>query len=560
MMDRNVYIAIMDKALACYSKEQIDAYFARVREGGMTEHGFPRLTANLGILIAHGRYVALLPMFLEMMDLCCAEFGRSAHAANDFSVKEIIFALLEMERSGIVPRARTEAWCADIARLDPWRGYDCVAAPDKAEIGNWATFNALSEFMRYRIGLVSEKALNDFLDNQMPSQLAAVNARGLYRDPNNPFVYDIVPRGLFAVMLFLGYNGKYAHEMRDALLRSRELTLRYQSVSGEIPFGGRSAQFLHNEVMLAVLYEYYATDARRSGDPAAGQYKAAAELACNRVLAEFDAFPGRHIKNRYPTETKFGCESYAYFDKYMITVASFAYAAYLMADEEIAATACPATSGAHMLHLDDEFHKLFIKRDNYFLEFDTDADMHYDASGLGRIHYAGAPSALALSCPIAKEPYYHLLHPNATALAYAGGVQLGESWYTGADAHYTVTELRETEEASYAVLCAELPCGETVTERYMLTADGLLVTAEGKEGQGVCYELPAFAFDGEERSEIVLDEHGASVSCRGWQVRYETDGMLVDTGETLENRNGEYRHLRAVGQGMLSVRIAIVRI
>ena len=51
--------------------------------------------------------------------------------------------------------------------------------------------------------------------------------------------------------------------------------------------------------------------------------------------------PIRHIKNRFPTETKYGCERYAYFDKYMTTVASNLWAAYTICDDSGALEASP---------------------------------------------------------------------------------------------------------------------------------------------------------------------------------------------------------------------------
>ena len=40
-----------------------------------------------------------------------------------------------------------------------------------------------------------------------------------------------------------------------------------------------------------------------------------------------------------------------------------------------------------------------LKFGEYFAEYDTNADFHYDANGLGRIHRLGAPSAICLSVP-----------------------------------------------------------------------------------------------------------------------------------------------------------------
>jgi hypothetical protein len=95
------YIELMEKALSAYSDEHILRYFNDVKEKGLTEHGFPRLTANIGILIAHGRRKDLSPLFVEMMDVCCNMFLRPyVKAANEFSIREIVCCIKELEGAG----------------------------------------------------------------------------------------------------------------------------------------------------------------------------------------------------------------------------------------------------------------------------------------------------------------------------------------------------------------------------------------------------------------------------------------------------------------------------
>ena len=103
----------MERTLAAYADEQIVSYFERVKRDGLTEHGFPRMAANIGILIAHGRRKDLMPLFLDMMDFCCEQIPR-VKAANDFSVREIVCALMEIEAAGAVPAERLAAWKRDI--------------------------------------------------------------------------------------------------------------------------------------------------------------------------------------------------------------------------------------------------------------------------------------------------------------------------------------------------------------------------------------------------------------------------------------------------------------
>ena len=70
-MKKSIYFDLMEKTLGAYSNEHIERYFDDVKQKGLTEHGFPRLTANIGVLIADGRRLDLFPIFLEMMEFCC---------------------------------------------------------------------------------------------------------------------------------------------------------------------------------------------------------------------------------------------------------------------------------------------------------------------------------------------------------------------------------------------------------------------------------------------------------------------------------------------------------
>ena len=87
---------IMDRVVSAYTAEHIHRYTDSVMKDGLSEHGFPRLTVNLGILIAHGKKAKFTEDFLKMMDLCCREIptalGRNgSRVGNEFSVKEIVF-------------------------------------------------------------------------------------------------------------------------------------------------------------------------------------------------------------------------------------------------------------------------------------------------------------------------------------------------------------------------------------------------------------------------------------------------------------------------------------
>lgn len=67
--------------------------------------------------------------------------------------------------------------------------------------------------MRDYAGLCDTK---EFVDLQIGVQIQWLDENDMYRDAavHPPVVYDYVPRGLFAVLLHLGYKGAYRHGWR----------------------------------------------------------------------------------------------------------------------------------------------------------------------------------------------------------------------------------------------------------------------------------------------------------------------------------------------------------
>ena len=72
----------------------------------------------------------------------------------------------------------------------------------------------LSEFMRKKAGATAES--NDkVIELQAYSQIRHLDTNGMYREPGSPFVYDLATRGLFAVLLHEGYQGKIQRCMAE---------------------------------------------------------------------------------------------------------------------------------------------------------------------------------------------------------------------------------------------------------------------------------------------------------------------------------------------------------
>ena len=63
------YLAAIDAAVSAYSREHLDAYLDGVEKQGVQEHGFPRLAANLGILVSRGRRTEMPEKLRRMMDV-----------------------------------------------------------------------------------------------------------------------------------------------------------------------------------------------------------------------------------------------------------------------------------------------------------------------------------------------------------------------------------------------------------------------------------------------------------------------------------------------------------
>ena len=82
------------------------------------------------------------------------------------------------------------------------------------------------------------------------------------------------------------------------------------------------------------------------------------------------------------------------------------------------------------------------------------------------------------------------------------------------------------------------------------------ISVEGKGNVGLL--LPAFEFDGKEKTEITNSGKTLTIKYKNWSCRYQIEkGNITDTGKTGCNRNGHYKLFRADGEGSLKVKISI---
>ncbi len=554
------YLDLMEKVLEAYTLEHIRSYTKSVEENMIEEHGFPRLCANIGILVSNGRKTELKDDFIRMMDLCCSQipFAKAKngrHVGNDFSVKEIVLCLLEAEKSGMFDKDLTDKWRNDLAKINPYKTYSEIAPVPAAPVGNWAEFAAVSEQLRKYAGIGDE---SEFIENQTASQMFSYDENGMYRDPNEPIVYDLVTRLQAAAKLYFGYDGKYRTELEENFLRSADLTLFMQSSTGEIPYGGRSNQFLHNEAFYAALCEFYADFFKKRGDmEKAGWYKYAAKKAVDYIVPWLEREKITHIKNNYPTDSGYGCEGYAYFDKYMVTTGSWLYLSYAMCDDTIEAVEPPAEYRNFVAETSGHFHKVFLRYGDLYAEYDTNADYHYDSTGLGRIHKRGVPSVICLSTPITAHPNYKTENENPGNLSICAGVKINDGFIYGCDGNITYNLANKHLTDKYAYI--EFECSQNgqylYTEICKICDNGIEITVKSDTECRILF--PVFFTDGATKTDITESSHKITISCYGYNCIYSTDSEINTERKEYYNRNGGYYAYYACGNNSVSLKITL---
>ncbi len=522
--------------------------------GKETSTATPRFVGALAGLLLKGRCPDL------------AEYGRRGMTAGaedlfvadknplpgpEFYTKELMLGWLALAEK--TDAKTVELWKRLLGAYDPGKNYVEVLgkrAPDK--LYNYVTFGLAGEGMKKAYGIAANDA---FIERHLATQGIRFDANGMYGDPNFPMTYDVTPRMNLSLLFQTGYRGpQYAYF--DELLRRGALTmLLYLSPTGEAPFGGRSNQQNYNEATIALVCEYEARRYKAEGNlELAGAFKRAARMAALSVKRWLDLRPIRNTKNEFPPEAEHGRQKgYGYYGAYSLLVASqFGFANWL-ADPAIEERPVPSEIGGYVVRLGDDFHKVFATCGGYHIEVDTRADLHYDATGLGRLHKAGVASETALSIPIVSHPEYLVSVPPAPR-----NVAIGPGWREGGRIRWLsdlsseiesvdVETLEEKpERAAFRVTYRGAWPGRTVAETYELTREGLTVNCEvgGSPGE-VFFQAPLIMTDGTHRSEIEsrADFFRVAYQGRTYEVRRLSpkDSDLRMEVFAAPNRNGIYR-------------------
>jgi len=265
--------------------------------------------------------------------------------------------------------------------------------------------------------------------------------------------------------------------------------------------------------------------------------------------------PLRHIKNGFPPETQHGIDEYGKYSVYALYCSSVLGLAALYADDSIDEYACPSEIGGYILELYPAFHKIFASTKTSQIEIDTDADPHYEATGLGRFQVKGVPIELGLSMSFSAHPSYRLHDSLKPREAYA----IGPSWKTGKVItslaagsnirHRTkLTRLgRDTIgfNVEYRSTSADSP---VVAETYLLAGNELRIHSSLLSSQPVdttYFTIPLLVSDGNNKSSVDILVGNIRVAYMGHYYTIQFDKALsYEIRPTVfANRNGIYRNL-----------------
>lgn len=565
---KETYLDVMESAFLAYSDDQLVG--RRKLDGSYLElHSYARLANVLACLLGAGRMRERLELGIKMLTDCCREVAAMKKDINaDFAVKEIMLAIRWLKP--VAEPDTVRQWLELMRSIGPYSHYKCTLLDpaDKYHLFNINIYSMVGEYLREAEGLTDT---TDYFASHWPGQLVHFDENGMYKDPGCPMLYDVTTRCQIQLMLGLGggYSGPFADELDRHLRKAGLMTLFTQSVAGELPFGGRSSQFLFNEVLIAANCEYEAARYRREGrEKLATAFKRAGHLAVRSIGRWLHARPPRHIKNFYPPDSRFGTEPYGFYDKYMITMAAFLTIAYLYADDSIGESPCPAETGGYVLPTSESFRQLFANAGGYSLQIATRGDWNYDATGLGRLHKAGFPTELALSVPLTKGKGYELadgLHRDYSGISPGWQTETGEIRYLAEcqklqsrldvvagkiGASGQVGQTGKESDSDEVLFSVEYEgeevseCG-SVSESYRLNGDGLLYRAAANAPRdGKLYvKLPLLVTNGESRTTITTSGNGLEVAMGSYvyTVKWNANVRCRLDEQLYGNRNGTYR-------------------
>jgi hypothetical protein len=457
---------------------------------GERQYSTPAFAAAAGALAKEaGRHDLLLPATRAFSCALTALIEkRPADGHADFYIPLLVHAFRFL--NDIVPPEQAAKWTTQFEQINPETMY-------RADLRgmNWNIVSSSGELLRRHDGLVAPARLDaqmHYLETCLQGHLPTFTPLGLFQDPNAPMAYDAFSRlWLEDVYANEAYSGTFSQQIGSFLRTGGLSTLLLISPTGEWPTGGRSALHNWNEAQLVAICEMNAVYWKKQGrNDVAGAFKRAGHLAFQSV-ARWQRPSGEIwiIKNRAEPDKRFAFETYSNHSQYNLLPMAMLAIACNRADDSIAERPTPAEVGGYVFDARQTFHKITAAAGGYYVELDTAADPHYNATGLQRVQKAGVFYS-ALSDSVAPERAY------GPADAPKAAVATGVRWHSGGtDSQWVDLSSFSGTEGARKVRSADLqmeaddpdhtafkvtytligdgPADRVVTEDYSLTSDGV---------------------------------------------------------------------------------------
>jgi rhamnogalacturonyl hydrolase YesR len=510
------------------------------------QYSTPCFALAAATLVAHANRKDLLEPAAKAMDWACQTLSerKAATAHEDFFPPQLAHAL-PLLKPRVTPD-RAKKWEAELASIDPFKIYR--SAPGH---GNWNVVALSGEYLLYKLGLRKDLT---FVEDCLEGQGATFRSPyGQYLE--GPMAYDLFPRIWAADMIAAGYSGNRSRELTEVLRRGALTSLFMQSPWGELPMGGRSAHHQWNEAEQALTYEIYAARAKREGDlKLASAFKRGAHLAL-KSMYRWQRPSGELfiVKNRVDPAKRHGFEGYSAHSQYNLLPMAMLCIAWEHAEktDDLPEGPAPADVGGFVFDIGEKLHKIFANAGGMYLEIDTNADLHYDATGLMRVHSNKIDPQLGPSDTLTQHSWPNLPGETSTTAA------IGPEWiapdgkparlaeYGGAMVSgVTLMGIEESpRRVAFQVLYHGYFGGSPfVSERYVVTPDEVTVKTEIPGMRGPTrFVWPVLSDNGSSSTRIAVHDKTVTVSFDGLNAQTFTAPGASDihlSDVKYPNRNG----------------------
>ena len=525
------------------------------REWGQTS---PRFASAGAVLIHFNRLPELKEKVYRVMDYTCDKLSRLEvkKCSPDFWMRELTVAVVALTH--VAPPERVARWRDALAKVSPEDVYSAVDKTGQkiARFNNWCLFGASGEAMRQAMGITGPEGVfwgNTFFDRYLEPQYIHFTENGMYRDPNDPFTYDITTRFQLSCALMWGYRGRNFEKLNDLLRKAALTMLRYVSPQGYVPFGGRSAQFQFQEAMTAAMCEMEALRYKGINPRVAGMFKRQAHRSAQLIYPYLvGESPHRHIKNYFDPNLLHGCDSYGQYSVYSLLSAGFLGMAALYADDTIEEAPTLSEWTSYAFYLRGAFHKIFVNCQGNGFEYDTRAQLTEDATGMGRILLKGVPYGLLPALPFALNPKYKIAEgfPQADYPA-----SIAPCWKNAGGTVWRLAQKVKEEDNEYTVLeqkpekvSIQLKWnmkGATISEIWTVTPTEITLDGElGGDCQDGVWEVPILENDGKHQPVVAVDGNSLTATMDGGAVVVAGTAAPSLEEQRVTNRTGIYKVYR----------------